>query len=64
MFPKAKNPNAKFTDSDSLGGGGAGPRESVAPLKTKGRAHYAETMKIAEEIMDRRSELFRRLADA
>ena len=31
-------------------------------LKTKGKEHYDETMRIANEIMERRAELFEALA--
>ena len=32
-------------------------------LKTKGKEHYDETMRIAKEIMERRAELFAALAN-
>ena len=62
MPAKMKMPPMAPVRAEIDGGGGA-PRTTRA-LKTKGRAHYEETMKIAERIMDERAELFRRLADA
>ena len=63
MIAKMKvSPAAPVADSLMASGGSA--RRGAPALKTKGRAHYEETMKIAERIMDERGELFRRLADA
>ena len=63
MIAKMKvSPAAPAADSIVAAGGSARTTPSV--LKTKGRAHYDETMKIAGRIMDERDELFRRLADA
>ena len=62
MTAKAKHsPSARAADSFPASGGG---RAGVPSLKTKGPKHFAETMQIAERIMDERRELFRRLADA
>ena len=40
------------------------PRKSEKPAPPSNYAGREETMKIAEQIMDERAELFRRLADA